>query len=354
MNKPIPAYVDEMVEGAVSRLNNLKNEHTVSFAFMTDTHNCMDLTERGLYAIREIDRQVGLAFTCLGGDYLCNNSRTTREAARGQLRELGDLLEQYTQPPVMVANGNHDGNLFGAEENIVPPDEMYDLVMKHHKDLFVCDEQAKKGMYGYYDVPDARLRAVFLNVYDMSYRISDGAVIPGSRNLGGVLDGRQLQWVAEKALVLPPEWGIVFFAHTTPLPAPFPGGNERIFGGEALWELICACKNGTAYSARARKDVLSYDVQGDYTAQGPRDVIGFFCGHLHCDNAWSMNGIPIITCLAVASDNFETCPCGDGSLHLKTRGSGEESAFSVFTIDRAARRIYCVRCGAGPDFSVGY
>lgn len=354
MNRSMPAYVEEMIDGAVSRLDNLKNEHTVSFAFMTDTHNCMTLTERGLYAISEIDRRAGVAFTCLGGDYLCNNARTSREKALSQLRELGELLDLYTQPPIMVANGNHDGNLFGTEDMIVPPDEMYDIVMHHHKDLFVCDDQAEKGMYGYYDVPEAKLRAVFLNVYDMSYRVDGGAIIPGSKNLGGVLDGRQLEWVAERALVLPPEWGVVFFAHTTPLPGPFKGANERIFGGDALWELICACRSGSAYSGSARSGLLSYDVHGDYIAQGPRDVIGFFCGHHHCDYTWTMNGIPVIACLAAASDNFETCPCGDGTIHFKTRGSGEESAFSVFTIDRKARRVYCVRCGAGPDFSFGY
>ncbi len=354
MSRTIPSYVEEMIDGAVSRLDNLKNEHTVSFAFMTDTHNCTTLTERGLYALREIDRRAGVAFTCLGGDYLCNNARTSREKALSQLRELGDLLESYTQPPVMAVNGNHDCNMFGPEENAVLPDEMYDIVMRHHRARFVCDDQAEKGMYGYYDVPEAKLRAVFLNVFDLTYRIKDGRLVPCGQPVGAALDGRQLQWVAERALALPPEWGVVFFAHTTPLPAPFEGGCERVFGGDALWEIICACKRGTAYTAFARCGVLSYDVHCDYTAQGPRDVIGFFCGHHHCDFTWKTDGIPIIVCLSAANDNFETHVCGDGRLHLKTRGSGEESAFSVFTVDRAARRIYCVRCGAGPDFSITY
>ena len=39
MSRTMPSYVEEMIDGAVSRLDNLKNEHTVSFAFMTDTHN---------------------------------------------------------------------------------------------------------------------------------------------------------------------------------------------------------------------------------------------------------------------------------------------------------------------------
>ena len=103
MSRTMPSYVEEMIDGAVSRLDNLKNEHTVSFAFMTDTHNCTTLTGRGLYALREIDRRAGVAFTCLGGDYLCNNARTSKEKALSQLRELGDGGQrqsrlQYVRP----------------------------------------------------------------------------------------------------------------------------------------------------------------------------------------------------------------------------------------------------------------
>ena len=192
MSNPMPAYVEEMIDGAVSRLDNLKNEHTVSFAFMTDTHNCTALTERGLYALREIDRRTGVAFTCLGGDYLCNNARTSREKALSQLHELGDLIKACPQPPIMVVNGNHDRNMFGPEENAVLPDEMYDIVMRHHRERFVCDDRAEKGMYGYYDVPEAKLRAVFLNVFDLTYRVKNGALVPCDQPVGAALDRKSV------------------------------------------------------------------------------------------------------------------------------------------------------------------
>ena len=80
--------VDEMIEGAVSRLNNIKNDNTVSFAFFTDIHNCLDYTERAMYAAKKINKQFPLAFCCLGGDYLCNNSSTTKACAVAQHKEM--------------------------------------------------------------------------------------------------------------------------------------------------------------------------------------------------------------------------------------------------------------------------
>lgn len=355
MRKPVPAYVEEMIEGAVSRLNNLKNDNTVCFAFMTDTHNCMDLTERGLYAIKGINREIPIAFTCLGGDYLCNNSRTTHDMAIDQFRQLRGAIDEFTEdcPPIMVVNGNHDANVFGPMENAVLPDEMYDIVMAHHRDTFVCDPECPRGMYGYYDIKEAKIRAIFLNVLDLAHRIKDGKMQPSK--YFGVIDGRQLDWVAGTALNVPENgWGVVLFAHFMPLPVPFRVNSARVFGGDALCEILSAFKRGGKCHVMAENEDLSYDVRCDFTRQGENDVIGFFAGHYHSDWHWTMSGIPAVVALAAASDNFETSLCMDGEHHYKTRGSGEESAFSVFTVDRAARRVYCIRCGAGPDYNYAY
>lgn len=39
--------------------------------------------------------------------------------------------------------------------------------------------------------------------------------------------------------------------------------------------------------------------------------------------------------------------CDCGRVQYRTRGSGEESAFSVFVVDRKDRTIWQIRCGAG-------
>lgn len=351
MKRPIPQYVEEIIDGAVSRLKNLQIGNTVSFAFMTDIHNCTEYTERALYAIQKINKCVPISFTCMGGDYLCNNSRTTHDDAIKQHNELGKIIEEYgNNSKIMVVNGNHDNNAFGMAENVLEADEIYDILMSHHKKVFVTDPESPKSMYGYYDDEENKLRAIFLNVMDTGYTKENAIQYIHS----GAFGNRQLNWVANTALKLPsPEWGVVVFGHFEPIPNPFVE-SELIFGGNAMWEILKAFKSGTAYCVSEKKGELFYDVSCDFTEQGESELIGYFCGHHHNDWVWKNAKIPLVSHLSAASDNFGIRICSDGTKHTKTRGSGEESAFSVITINRDTKRISCIRCGAGPDFGVNY
>lgn len=353
MKRPIPQYVEEMIDDSVSRLNNLKSEDTTSFAFVTDIHNCIDYAERALYAIGKINERHSIAFTCLGGDYLCNNNRTKKEVAINQHRELGTAIEELGKKPVtMVANGNHDNNPFAGAYEMVSREEMYNILMKHHKECFVVNEDDECSMYGYYDVEEAKLRAVFLDSSDMVYHTEGGRVV-STEGGHAVFGNKQINWFANTALKLPDsEWSVVVFSHYSPVPSTVM--SERPFGGEAIWEVLSAYKNGSAYKASAKKGTGYYDVECDFTKQGKGNVVAWICGHIHSDRKAYIEGIPVISTSAAASDNFCLSLSDDGTMHYKTRGSGEESAFSVFTVDRKKRILYCIRCGAGPDWNIKY
>ena len=349
MRKPIPAYVDEMVEGAVSRLNNLRSENTVAFAFVTDTHNCMDLTERSLYAIDRINQEVPISFTCLGGDYLCNNSRTKKETALKQLEELKATIAEFgSNVPIMVAKGNHDDNPFGPAEESLHPDEIYDRIMSHHRSQFVGDPEEPKGMYGYYDIPGTKMRAIFLNSMDVSFQIQDGI-----RQLGIMFGNRQLNWLANTALKMPEKgWSVVLFSHIAPVASPVMF--SRAMGGDALWEILRAFQKGSAYHGVGEWENFSYEVSCDFHEQGAGKIIAYIVGHNHADRKCVVDGIPLISTSAAASDNFDIEVSGDGTYHYKTRGSGEESAFTIFTVDPDAQCVSWIRCGAGPDGHFSY
>ena len=346
----MPIYVEDMIDGAVGRIKNLNYTNTVTYAFITDTHNCTTYTERALYAIDKISRRVPVSFTCFGGDYLCNDNHTSKEEAIRQHKELADLVKQYNRPdlPIMVANGNHDENPFGTRDMELTQKEVHDILMSHHGEMFVCDENAPLNKYGYYDDEKNKLRAIFLDIMDAP--TIDGQQLRHCYAFGN----GQLNWVANTALKLPgKDWGVVLFAHYAPIPV-YPKRAGALFGGNALWEILMAFKNGTSYSASEKSGAFFYDVSCDFTQQGEGELIGYFFGHEHADLIYSNRGTPIIGCLHLASDNFGADPCTDGTRHFKTRGSGEESAFSFFTVNREERRINCVRCGAGPDFSANY
>ncbi len=349
MKRPIPQYVDEMIDGAVSRLENLRTPDTISFAFITDTHSCIDYTERALYAISKINEQHKIAFTCMGGDYLCNNSSTSRENAVAQHREFRDAVENLGQnPPTVIIKGNHDDNPFGEIKNIVPQNELYNLLFEHNAFLSGGDPTEA---YGYYDMPELKLRAIYLNSSDRRYETdSDGTVIDVET---GGYGNKQLNWFAHDALILPDnDWSVVIFAHIMPIATQIM--LDRPFGGEALWNILLSFKNGGKYSAYEDRNGESYEVSCDFSKNGKGNVIAFVTGHEHVDRTCMADGIRIITVLSAASDNFCTGVSGNGRVQYKTRGSGEESAFSVFVIDRKTHVISQIRCGAGDDYSVSF
>ena len=127
-----PLYVEEMAKNAVERLRMLPQGNSVDFAFITDTHNCIDYTERALYAVKEINKSFPIEYICLGGDYLCNNSYTDRNEAIHQHSELAEVIKKYSDElPIIVIKGNHDDNPFGKPENMLCSDEIYDIIMSH-------------------------------------------------------------------------------------------------------------------------------------------------------------------------------------------------------------------------------
>ena len=350
----IPSYVDEMADGAIERLRMLEDGEAFNFAFINDPHFCISYVERALYAADKINKRFPIEFFCLGGDYLCNNDHTPRDEALRQHRELAEIIKEYKDRfPLIVLNGNHDDNPFAGPENRLHPDEIYDILMSHHSEKFVSDDKVEKAMYGYHDVPAKKLRAVYLNIFDPEY-IKDGNKIFLKSERSNVISARQLEWLCEKGLELPEnDWTVAIFAHCLPVTSPCEP-SLRFFGGDILIDILEAFKDGKAICEKVEKGGCAYDIKCDFTGRGSGNLAGYFCGHYHRDWNWKVSGIQVVSQIAACSDNFGLHLSGDGKTHPKTRGSGEESAFSVFRVYPGKREVYCIRCGAGPDFSYNY
>ena len=343
-----PLYVDEMARSAIDRLRMLPEGNTVDFAFFTDVHNCTNYADRALYAIGEINKRYKIDFVCIGGDYLCNNQWTDREEARRQHREMAGIISKYqNEVPIIALRGNHDDNHMGGAGATLLTEEIHDLIMKPMERF--CKTAEKKTLYGYYDVPEKKFRMIYLDVFDPEY-IKDGSNVYYKGGRDTVIGNKQLKWLCEKALILPEkDWLVAVFAHAFPIPTPFYK-SERFFGGDALVEILSAFKEGDTYTSSGKRGDLSYDVTCDFSAQGKGRLIGYFCGHYHCDWKWTVSELNVVAHLSMASDNFRVGICDDGTKHLKTRGSGEESAFSIFRVYPDKGEVYCIRCGAGPDY----
>lgn len=354
MNGIYPMYIDEMIKSAIDRMTMLEDGEIINFAVITDIHNCTAYADRALHVIDEVNKVYPIDFTFLGGDYLCNNDRTTASFAMNQHKELEVVLDKYTNNyPIFVGLGNHDTNPFGSSINVIHPDDVFDVLMKHHNKQFILNKNNSKSMYGYFDIPETKTRAVFLNVFDPEYKRSSDGVVYKDKD-ACVISNEQLNWFANEALSTNKDgWEVAVFAHAFPGAVPFEN-SEIFFGGEALLEVLSAYKEGSAFSSKTKKSEKFYDVECDFTEKGKGSVIGFFVGHYHSEWIWKNRGINIISIPSAASDNFGNGRAYDNNYYLKTRGSGEESSFTIFRVNKTIRKVDIIVCGAGRDFSYMY
>ena len=83
----------------------------------------------------------------------------------------------------------------------------------------------------------------------------------------------------------------------------------------------------------------------DFTGQGAMEVICFLDGHTHKDGYSQYLDVPKIPITSSLIEKTNT------TRELKTE---TEDAWDIITIDRANRKIYCTRFGAGNDREFSY
>ena len=84
------------------------------------------------------------------------------------------------------------------------------------------------------------------------------------------------------------------------------------------------------------------------TAKGT--LIGYFGGHTHIDHLlpknYSWANSAVSNCLTITT----RCDGNEGrSGDTRTAGTTSEQSFDVFTVNKATRRIYATKIGAGAD-----
>ena len=153
---------------------------------------------------------------------------------------------------------------------------------------------------------------------------------------------QQLQWFAEEALDMPPEYAAIIITHYAPEAKDF-----NVFKG-----IVDAFNNQTVYRGQyiGAEEWQSTRIAVNYeNAYG--EIIALFQGHKHMD---------------AENDFFDTIPCinvtttgaywavNDENAENRVKGTATEFALDAVVIDRTNRKIYLTRIGAGDDRVISY
>ena len=268
------------------------------------------------------------------------------------------LQTKYVRTAMFMIRGNHDNGAGHQNTEGKSADEVLDdnAVKNGFGTKFNYYGEVRDGdsFYFYKDFPEKKVRIIGLDSNDipLEKKDSNGHYAYDTKTAG--FRAQQLNWFANKALMLPDNtWQVVVFFHI-----PFPNAfgqwaedNTFVNYHHAI-AILNAFKNGTSVNINdiSNPDFTITGLQADYSKQGQGTLIAVVNGHLHCDDQDTsiLNGTPIIEVTTSAS--FVSSVVNDS----KQRNTNDEDAWDIISINTKERKIHCYRFGRGSDRDFTY
>ncbi len=337
-----------------------------NFAFLSDIHysanykNGIKHTEQALNVISE---RAHIDLVAFGGDYIPNWTRMAKTNAVAAITET-KINYSDIKTPCLWLKGNHDNNGYTGER--LSKAEIYNRIMCKNRDVhgFIENPNDPYGGYGYVDFDNSKIRVIVVNTSDndnMSAKPNEsGAIAPviNAHNVSVV----QLQWLADNALDFSDktsanEWGIIVISHVPIFAAASIGyWTSYTDGDNKSWtlnrqnvaELIKSYVDKTSFTATLNGETATKDFSN---LTETAEVICFVNGHGHSERVGTYNGFKFIWCPATAAVASKS---DDGNTYTKTADTVNDTAFTMFTVDRANHKIHAWNYGAGYDREIGY
>lgn len=318
--REVPAYYEKHLKAKAAEIARLQRSEADGFYFWTDTHfpsnfgNSPALIER-------LEQMTGRRNVIMGGDVI-----TYVDDFREPLAQQICAFEQVRgAAPVYWVRGNHDCvNYTGRkawnkeERKAMYQWESAELFSRFRGPGAVVDTEAPYSSYFYFDNPEAGIRYVVLETTD---DVADNKVIYGMAD-------RQLQWVAEEAILKAPAgYKLLFFSHVPPVNDDTPSINLAAKEIEAISSHGLFTAGGKTYDFSRRADL---------------ETLGIVCGHRHRDFENGF-GEGLVQINVDADCNYQ---------RLGAAGTTDEQCFDYISISRDFKTIRVVRIGAGQDRTV--
>lgn len=256
--------------------------------------------------------------------------------------------EFYSKPHRFGVIGNHDYNAqwdgFSGEngkykytfERIYSKDDMLDYFVPFRKD------------YYHVDLYDKKVRLIFLNSFDMSYKTdSNGELLLDA--LGALAFGNeQLRWFIDTLQEVPEGYNVVIYTHNT---------FDNVFRDETYYNGDTIRKVAEAYQDKSETEVFTSDITEisdvyDYYAidttanfeNANGKILAVINGHIHKDDTIFKQGIRYISLLCARADGGTTEKHPPRDVRTPTR-----NAISYLEFDVPNEEIHLLRYGAGID-----
>jgi hypothetical protein len=293
----------------------------------------------------------------LNGDYIYNGVSQTKEASVAWYEGLSVLpIELDTDK--FIGKGNHDVNdIAGTTGQELTDEELYQVFIKYQKGCVTDYGYAEKA-YGYYDIPNRKIRCIFVNTTDVPYILNGSTIKYNQQHKTGV-SNEQVNFIANALKFTESGWGVVLISHHALQNSLILNPNNSTddylnpaHGGTQLLGVLTAFRNKSSYSSVVSEGDFQYNIDVDFSENASDEIIINLCGHVHADKSDTIDGI--LTISSMASSFVYTSYDSQGNPVSRAAKTSTETSWDVVTIDRGEKKIYCTRYGAGTDREFSY
>ena len=289
-----------------------------------------------------------------GGDYLNNSSQTNKETAMEALKAVRMLIDQTEGAPIIITKGNHDDNTMYTDykNGYISIDSLYKTLTNTDSTTAVRNADHLEMSYGYYDIPNTKIRVFILNTLDLPTELDENTnkLEYSAQNDSG-FSQEQLQFVADHLQFSEKGWQVMFFCHHPMIPfeketteangysVSGKGGCVlAAHGSQAMLDIIGAFVTGTKGIVTNTTQDFETSVSYDFTKNRSNTVIACVYGHTH------------VVCHKIV----------DGIHHIATRAVYGHPTYkyvstgNYFVVDRKNRVLKLIANGDGDDYEFAY
>ncbi len=328
----IPEYYVDHIKEKSETINNLQdNPDTFSFVFITDTH-LQHNQKHSFPMIKYLLNRCGINQVLGGGDWV-TAWLSDADGIQGLWDDYDELRYLFNGVPLIKTIGNHEWGFGSRNQWNISPAQAYN---RFYRDDFAKSNDIVYGedkTYFYKDDKVNKMRYISLNCMDYPSS-TDEVDYERNKTMWFEFSEKQAEWVKNEALNLPDdEWTCLIFSHV-----PVYTKDESPWGSASQF----------LYTDRIRSIVSDYVNKTGDMANSKGSFIGWISGHNHAEGM-----IKISDFIHVIADG-DTCQKAAGTGVEREANTISEQSFSVFTVDKANRRVYITGIGAAADRSFTY
>lgn len=364
----IPDYWIEYLESKIATIKALQDaggKDCYSFITLADMHYPSNLGKLSPTLAKKIIDAILAKYAIDLGDAHTRGCHTSREKLEAEVVKIAEMLAPLFGY-LLRTEGNHDfsfgtfdrdgdGTLSNAGKepadretyvHNLTPAEIYERMYRQNGFVGGTVHTDSSGTACYVDDTASKTRYIILNTQKNDYELQADGTQKYPKMWLFHFTQTQFDFLINEALMkgLTDEWTVQVFGHC-PL-------FQEIGDREVMQGVLKAYKDKTtytgSYASSSGNGYYEVHVSVDFTdAKG--EFVGYIHGHNHTDNVHTSYGFNIIGTRCDAKEE------NDATLKAeRVIGTITEQSFDVFTVNKAERKIYVTKIGAGSDRVIEY